>query len=282
MDGTAMRRPALTGSLNVLPRTIYYILVFLFFFGPISWLILASINASPSSAWAIPRDFTLENYAQLIEESDILLWLRNSFVLAVGTMVVTVSLATLAAYPLSRVPFRGKATLMYGLLLARVMPVTAVIIPIFSLSVQLGLMNRFEGAILILSALQMPISLWIMKGFVDSIPIELEESAWLDGCNRLTALVRVVFPLMSPGVAVTALFAFLAAWGDFIVPLVILRSPTTFPIAMGLYRAFGQQGAVDFGFLTALAVIYSTPSILLYLFSRQYLVKGMTAGSVKF
>jgi multiple sugar transport system permease protein len=87
---------------------------------------------------------------------------------------------------------------------------------------------------------------------------------------------------MSPGVAVTGLFAFLAAWGDFIVPLVILRSPTTFPIAMGLYRAFGQQGAVDFGFLTALAVIYSMPSILLYLFSRQYLVKGMTAGSVKF
>ncbi|MCA9907471.1 MAG: carbohydrate ABC transporter permease, partial [Anaerolineae bacterium] len=167
------------------------------------------------------------------------------------------------------------------LLLARVMPITAVIIPIFSLAVQLSLVNTFSGAILILSAMQLPISLWIMKGFVDSIPIELEESAWLDGCNRLTGLTRIVFPLMAPGVAVTGLFAFLAAWGDFLIPLIILRSPTTFPIAMGLYRAFGNEGSVNFGFLTALSVIYSIPSILLYLFARQYLVKGMTAGGVK-
>jgi multiple sugar transport system permease protein len=129
--------------------------------------------------------------------------------------------------------------------------------------------------------MQLPISLWIMKGFVDSIPIELEESAWLDGCNRLTGLLRIVLPLMGPGIAVTGLFAFLAAWGDFLIPLIILRSPTTFPIAMGLYRAFGDQGNVDFGFLTALAVIYSIPSVVLYLIARQSLVKGMTAGSVK-
>jgi multiple sugar transport system permease protein len=179
------------------------------------------------------------------------------------------------------VRFRGKGVFMYTLLLARVMPITAVIIPIFSLSVQLDLVNSFEGAILIIAAMQLPISLWIMKGFVDSIPLEVEESAWLDGCSRMSALVRIVFPLMGPGVAVTGLFAFLAAWGDFLIPLIILRSPTTFPIAMGLYRAFGQQGSVDFGFLTALAVIYSLPSILLYLLARQYLVKGMTVGSVK-
>ncbi len=259
----------------------FFLFVFILFFGPISWLLLASFNIEPTSAWAIPQSVTLNHYVQLFQESDIVLWLQNSFILGIGTMMVTVILSTLAAYPLSRVPFRGKVAFMYALLLARVMPITAVIIPIFSLSVQLQLVNRFEGAILILSAMQLPISLWIMKGFVDSIPIELEESAWLDGCNRLSGLIRIVFPLMAPGVAVTGLFAFLAAWGDFLIPLVILRSPTNFPIAMGLYRAFGNQGSVDFGFLTALAVIYSVPSILLYLFARQSLVKGMTAGSVK-
>jgi multiple sugar transport system permease protein len=170
---------------------------------------------------------------------------------------------------------------MYALLLARVMPITAVIIPIFSLSVKLNLVNTFHGAILILTGMQLPISLWIMKGFVDGIPIELEESAWLDGCNRLTGLIRIVFPLMGPGIAVTGLFAFLAAWGDFLIPLIILRSPANFPIAMGLYRAFGSQNSVNFGFLTALAVIYSLPSIILYLIARQSLVKGMTAGGVK-
>ncbi|NWG15245.1 MAG: carbohydrate ABC transporter permease [Chloroflexi bacterium] len=259
----------------------FYLPILVFFFGPISWLVLASINSDPGSAWQIPEQVTLNNYLQLVTESDLLLWMGNSTTLAVGTMTVTVILATLAAYPLSRVPFPGKGVFMYALLLARVMPITAVIIPIFSLSVQLNLVNTFTGAILILSAMQLPISLWIMKSFVDSIPIELEESAWLDGCNRLTGLIRIVFPLMSPGVAVTGLFAFLAAWGDFLIPLIILRSPTTFPIAMGLYRAFGDQGSVDFGFLTALSVLYSVPSILLYLFARQYLVKGMTAGSVK-
>ncbi len=259
----------------------FYALVFLLFFGPISWLILASINTDPTSSWEIPRTITLSHYLNLIRESDILLWLKNSFILGIGTMVVTVVLSTLAAYPLSRVPFPGKSVFMYTLLLARVLPITAVIIPIFSISVQFNLVNRFEGAILILSAMQLPISLWIMKGFVDTIPIELEESAWLDGCNRLSGLFRIVFPLMAPGVAVTGLFAFLTAWGDFLIPLVLLRSPSNFPIAMGLYRAFGNQGSVDFGFLTALAVIYSVPSILLYLFARQYLVKGMTAGSVK-
>lgn len=260
---------------------LFYALVFLFFFGPISWLLLASINSEPNSAWEIPQIVTLNNYEQLFQKSDLVLWLKNSFILAIGTMFLTTSLATLAAYPLSRVAFPGKRVLMYALLLARVMPITAVIIPIFSISVQLGFVNKFEGAIIIISAMQLPISLWIMKGFVDSIPIEIEESAWIDGCNRLNSLIRIVFPLTGPGIAVTGLFAFLAAWGDFLIPLIILRSPTTFPIAMGLYRAFGNVGSVDFGFLTALAVIYSTPSILLYLFARQYLVKGIIVDSVK-
>lgn len=267
--------------INHLGRYAFYVLVLFFFVGPLSWLLLASVNKEPGFSWAIPQEFTLENYQELLEEADLLIWLRNSALLAFGTMVSTVTLATLAAYPLSRVRFPGKLAFMYILLLARVMPITSVIIPIFSIAVVLNMVNRFEGAILIFTAMQLPISLWIMKGFVDSIPLELEESAWLDGCNRLTGLLRITFPLMWPGIAVTGLFAFLSAWGDFLIPLVLLRSPNTFPIAMGLFRAFNDLGNVNFGFLTSLAVIYSAPSVLLYLFARQYLVKGMTAGSVK-
>lgn len=268
-------------NLDFIGRVIFYGLILFFFVGPLSWLLLASVNSAPGFSWAIPETFTLEHYAELFAEGDLFVWLGNSAILAVGTMIATVILATLAAYPLSRVPFPGKTAFMYVLLLARVMPITSVIIPIFSIAVVLGFVNRFEGAILVFTAMQLPISVWIMKGFVDSIPIELEESAWLDGCNRLQGLVRIVFPLMFPGVAVTALFAFLAAWSDFLIPLVLLRSPNTFPIAMGLFRAFNDLGNVNFGFLTSLAVVYSLPSILLYVFARQYLVKGMTAGGVK-
>ncbi|HRL11060.1 MAG TPA: carbohydrate ABC transporter permease [Aggregatilineales bacterium] len=266
---------------DVFGRAGFYALVLFFFVGPLTWLLLASVNAMPGFSWAIPETFTLENYGELLAEPDLFLWLGNSALLAVGTMIATVVLATLAAYPLSRVPFPGKTAFMYILLLARVMPITSVIIPIFSIAVVLGFVNRFEGAILVFTAMQLPISVWIMKGFVDSIPVELEESAWLDGCNRLQGLYRIVFPLMFPGVAVTGLFAFLAAWSDFLIPLILLRSPNTFPIAMGLFRAFNDLGNVNFGFLTSLAVVYSLPSILLYVFARQYLVKGMTAGGVK-
>jgi multiple sugar transport system permease protein len=262
-------------------RYLFYGLVLFFFLGPLSWLLLASVNPDPGFSWEIPQTFTLDNFVELFAESDLFVWMRNSLVLAGGTMVLTVLLATLAAYPLARVRFAGKTVFMYVLLLARVMPITSVIIPIFSIAVVLDLVNRFEGAILLFTAMQLPISLWIMKGFVDSIPVELEESAWLDGCNRMQGLFYIVFPLMWPGIAVTALFAFLAAWSDFLIPLVLLRSPSTFPIAMGLFRAFNDLGNVNFGFLTSLAVVYSAPSILLYVFARQYLIKGMTAGGVK-
>lgn len=275
MQQTALR------VFNQAARFVFFAVVLFFFLGPLSWLLLASVNSDPGFSWAIPETITLENFAELFTESDLFIWMRNSLVLAVGTMIATVILATLAAYPLARVRFPGKTAFMYILLLARVMPITSVIIPIFSIAVVLDLVNRFEGAILLFTAMQLPISLWIMKGFVDSIPVELEESAWLDGCNRMQGLIHIVFPLMWPGIAVTALFAFLAAWSDFLIPLVLLRSPSTFPIAMGLFRAFNDLGNVNFGFLTSLAVVYSAPSILLYLFARQYLIKGMTAGGVK-
>jgi len=132
-----------------LTKAIFLSIIFLFFFGPLTWLLLASVNGSPSFSWEIPRPTTVENYTDLVAEGDIFLWLRNSFILAIGTMLATIVLSTLAAYPLSRAHFPGKIAFMYTLLLARVMPVAAVIIPIFSMAVMLDLVNRFSGAILL-------------------------------------------------------------------------------------------------------------------------------------
>ncbi len=262
-------------------RTLFYVIVFIFFFAPLTWLLIASFDTRPTFGYQIPEQWTFGNYVALFEDGDIFLWLKNSFILAGGTMVATVILTTLAAYPLSRVQFKGKLIFMYMLLLARVMPIAAVIIPIFSIAVFLNMINSFTGTIVVFTAMQLPVALWIMKAYIDSIPIELEESAWIDGCTRFGALLRIVFPLMGPGVAVVGLFAFLGAWGDFLIPLVLLRSPDNFPIAMGLFRAFDSRGSANFGMLTALAVFYSLPSIVLYLVSRQYLVRGLMGGGVK-
>ncbi len=268
-------------TLSKFGRTLFYTVVFVFFFAPLTWLFLSSLNAEPTFGWELPRPITGENYVDLFQEGDIFTWMKNSFILAIGTMIATVILTVLAAYPLARVRFPGKVIFMYTLLLARVMPIAAIIIPIFSIAVMLNMINKFSGAILLFTSMQLPVSLWIMKAFVDSIPIELEESAWLDGCGRFGALWHIVFPLMGPGIAVVGLFAFLGAWGDFLIPLVLLRSPDKFPIAMGLFRAFDSRGNANFGMLTALAVFYSLPSIILYLLARQYLVKGLMGGGVK-
>ncbi len=254
-----------------------YILLFMFFFGPTSWLILASFDLDPGYSWQIPQ-LTLENYSELIRESDLRLWLKNSFILGIGTMMLTIFLSTMAAYPLSRVHFRGKNVFMYLILLSRVMPITAVIIPIFSIAIFLDMVNTYLGPVIILTAMQLPIALWIMKDFMDSIPLEIEEAAWLDGCSRWTGIWYIIFPLSGPPIAVIGLLAFLAGWGDFLIPLILLRSPDKFPIAMGLFRAFNDMGNVDFGFLTAISVAYSIPSIGLYLVARSYLIKGIAVN----
>ncbi|MEO1666701.1 MAG: carbohydrate ABC transporter permease [Chloroflexota bacterium] len=259
-------------------RYLSYLILFIFFFGPTSWLILSSISADPSYSWSVPDTVTLQNYVELFTESDVLVWLKNSTILGVGTMIATIVLSTLAAYPLSRVVFPGKTTFMYIILLARVMPITAVIIPIFSIAIVLGMVNTFWGTISILTAMQLPISIWIMKDFVDTIPAEVEEAAWLDGASRLGGIRYIIFPLMGPPIAVTGLLAFLAGWGDFLIPLILLRSPDKFPIAMGLFRAFHDLGNVNFAYLTAISVIYSIPSVGLYLVARGYLIKGIASN----
>ena len=257
---------------------IVYGIVLLFFLGPSSWLILTSLDSSPNYSWSIPDEITLTNYLELFSQDDIRLWIRNSFLLGGGTGVLTVFLSTLAAYPLSRFDFRWKTLFMYLILVSRIMPITAVIIPIFSIAVMLDMINTFWGVILILTAMQLPIGLWIMKDFMDKIPLEIEEAAWLDGCGRFNGIRYIVFPLMGPPIAVVGLLSFLAGWGDFLIPLILLRSPDRFPISMGLFRAFNDMGNVDFGYLTAISVIYSLPSLVMYLFARKFLMKGIVSG----
>lgn len=142
----------------------------------------------------------------------------------------------------------------------------------------LDMVNTFWGVILILTAMQLPIGLWIMKDFMDNIPLDIEEAAWLDGCSRFDGIRYIVFPLMGPPIAVVSLLSFIAGWGDFLIPLVLLRSPDRFPISMGLFRAFNDMGNVDFGYLTAISVIYSLPSLVMYLFARKSLMKGIVSG----
>lgn len=247
---------------------------------PFAWLILTAFDASAGPNLAIPT-LSLENFTQFMSDSDTPRLILNSLVISIGATALTLVLAVLGGYALARYRFPARRSLMFFILLIRVVPPTATIVPLYLMMIKIGLDNSYLGLILVEAAYQLPIALWLLKGFIDSIPVELEEAAWMDGNSRFGAIARVVFPLARPGVGAAALFTFIAVWGDFLTPLVLLQSEDMYPLSIGLFRAFSAFNQVDWGLLTAAAVIYMLPPAILYTVVRRYLLKATVSGAVK-
>ncbi len=256
------------------------VLLALFCIVPFAWLVLTSLDAAAGPDLKLPL-LTAANYLRFFTDAGTPRLLFNSLLIAVGATALTLALAVLGGYALSRYRFPGRRPLMFSILLIRVVPATATIVPLYLMMIRLGLNNSYLGLILVETAYQLPIALWLLKGFVDSIPIELEEAAWMDGNSRFAAIRRIVFPLARPGVGAAALFTFIAVWGDFLTPLVLLQSENMYPLSIGLFRAFSAFNQVDWGLLTATAVLYMVPPAILYLFVRRYLLKATVTGAVK-
>lgn len=155
-------------------------------------------------------------------------------------------------------------------------------VPVYSLFVQLNLLDSLLGTVFFMAASSLPIAIWMTKNFMDSVPISLEEAAWIDGASAMRALRTVVIPLMRPGIAVVAIFVFLQAWGNFFVPFILLLSPSKQPAAVTIYSFFGQYGAIAYGQLAAFSILYSVPAIMLYVVvSRGIGGSFALAGAVK-
>ena len=171
--------------------------------------------------------------------------------------------------------------LLFGILFTRIIPASATIAPLYFIVLRLGLANTYHGVILVEAAQQLPLTLWMMKGFFDTVPRELEEAAWIDGADRLGSAIRIVLPLAMPGVGAAALFAFIAVWGDFLTPLILLQSPDLFPISIGLFRAYIGYNLVDWGELAATSILYMLPAIAFYLLVRRYLLRATVVGALQ-
>ncbi|KFF59990.1 sugar ABC transporter permease, partial [Cryobacterium sp. MLB-32] len=190
--------------------------------------------------------------------------------------------ALLAAYPLSRYQARFNKPFMYGVLFATGLPITAIMVPVYSLFVQFNLLDSIPGTILFMAASSLPIAIFMTKNFMDSVPIALEEAAWIDGASAMRALRTIVVPLMRPGIAVVGIFVFFQAWGNFFVPFILLLSPSKQPAAISIYSFFGQYGAIAYGQLAAFSLVYAVPAIVLYvLVSRGIGGSFALAGAVK-
>jgi multiple sugar transport system permease protein len=249
---------------------------------PLLWLVLASFDGAATLTLKWPEHWTLDNFGKVLTPTLTFVPLLNSLILSLGCAVITVVVAVLAAYPLSRYKMRVNKPFLYGILFGTGLPITAMMVPVYSLFVAFNLIDSMPGIILFMSATSLPIAIWMMKNFMDSVPIVLEEAAWVDGASMLTTLTRVVVPLMRPGIAVVFIFIFVGAWGNFFVPFVLLLSPELQPAAVSIFAFFGQYGAVVYGQLAAFSLVYSVPVLALYVFTSRVLGGGSAlAGAVK-
>ncbi|WP_199732419.1 MULTISPECIES: carbohydrate ABC transporter permease [unclassified Frigoribacterium] len=275
MTSPSGRRLALVSNLVL-------VVVGLCFAVPLVWLVLASVDTDASLSAAVPDEFTLDNFRQVLTPEISFIPLANSLVLSGGCALITVVVAILAAYPLSRYRMRINKPFLYGILFGTCLPITAMMVPVYSLFVSLDLIDSIGGTVFFLAASSLPMAIWMSKNFMDSVPVSLEEAAWTDGASMFSTLTRVVVPLMRPGIAVVFIFVFIQAWGNFFVPFILLLSPDKQPAAVSIFNFFGQYGSVAYGQLAAFSIVYSVPVIALYvLVSRTLGGSNALAGGVK-
>ncbi len=252
------------------------------FLAPLLWLIFASVDAHATLAVALPSHPTLANFRQVLTGQRTLQPLLNGLILSGGAGIVAMVAATLAAYPLSRYNMRFKRPFLYIVLFSTGLPITAVMVPVYGVFVQLNLLNSMTATVLFLATTTLPFAIWLMKNFMDGVPIALEEAAWVDGASGLAALRRVVLPLILPGVSVVGIFTFIITWGNFFVPFILLTSPAKMPASVSIYQFFSEYGQVAYGPLAAFSIIFTVPVVLLYLIVQRGLGGAFNlAGAVK-
>ncbi len=270
-------------------RVLIYIFIVglaLFNLVPFVWLFVSAFGVRPqgySSLYLyLPTALTLSNFNSAFDpkRGDVIHAMINSLATIGGAVSLAIVVCTLAGYALSRARFRGRRELMYGILVLQVIPITATVLPLYLVMRDLKLLNTLQGVSVGLGTAQIPFILWVLKGFFDAVPMELEEAAWLDGASRLTALRRVVLPMALPGVGAAAVLAFNNCWGQFFLPLIMLSDPNKFLMPQALFKSILNYTNVDYGMMNAMSFVYIVPSLLFFFFARKYLIRGVMAGAM--
>ncbi|GAA3755666.1 multiple sugar transport system permease protein [Spinactinospora alkalitolerans] len=236
----------------------------LVFLLPSLWMVFAAFDAEATLRAAPPSAFTLDNFAAVLTPETVYVPMWNSVLLCGGAAVVTVAASALAAYPLSRYSLRFRRPFLYTVLFATGLPLTAIMVPVYGMFVQAGLLDSRFATMLFLAASSLPFGIWLTKNFMDGIPMELEEAAWVDGASAWQSLRLLVAPLIAPGMAVVGIFTIVLTWGNFFVPFILLKSPDHLPAAVRIYSFFGQYGSVRYGELAAYSLLYTLPVVALY------------------
>jgi len=235
----------------------------------------------------IPRDATLKNYQLVLfgdpvtkRASDFMLWLWNSLLITLTTATIGVILASTAAYAFSRFKFPGRSPGLIFLLTTQMIPAGMLLLPLYKMLANLKLLDTYLGLIIAYSVSSVPFSIWILKGYYDTIPIDLEEAARIDGTSQLGAFYRIILPLSTPSLAIAFLFNFMNSWSEYLVARVVLQRASMYTWPLGL-RTFSSQFVTAYGRFAAASVLMAVPAMILFLYSSKWLVSGLTLGGVK-
>lgn len=228
----------------------------------------------------IPDNWTFDNFKKVLIEEDLLIWLRNSLIVSSLTAIFSVILATTAAYAFSRFRFWGRKMGMVSFLVTQMFPAPMLLLPTYIILVKLHLINSYFGILIPYVAMAVPFSVWNLKGYFDTIPKSLEESAYIDGCNVWQSMLKIVLPLSTPALAITALFSFMTAWSEFVIARIILTKANMLTLPVGLVQLQGEF-ATSWGTYSAAAIITTAPIVILFVSLSKYLVGGLTVGGVK-
>jgi arabinogalactan oligomer/maltooligosaccharide transport system permease protein len=228
----------------------------------------------------IPDDASFVNYYNVLFNRDFFQWLWNSLLITASTSTVGVMIASTSAYAFSRWDFPGRNPSLIFLFATQMIPGSMLMIPIYILAARLGLINTWRGLVIAYSVSAVPFSIWILKGYYDSIPIELEQSAMVDGASRMQAFFRIILPLSTPALAIAFLFNFTQAWNDFLLARIMLQRTELYTWPLGL-QSMQRQFTTQWGEFSAAALMVSVPVMIMFLTSSRWLISGLTVGSVK-
>ncbi len=257
-------------------------IIFLF---PFYWIVVSSVRpelgmlSTPVKYW--PQEFTLENYILLARTLSFRKFFLNSMIVGGLTTVLCLSVAVGAAYSLARFRFRGRNVFRLSFLITYLFPTILVLIPLFMLIRNLGLLNTYWGLMLAYSTYNLPFAMWMLISYFQALPAELEDAAMVDGCTRVGAFVRVLLPLAAPGVAAAAIFIFIWSWNEYLLAMMFTTSPDVRTLPVGLSMFLADEHETHWGALSAGVVVATVPVAILFTFIQRQLVKGLTAGALK-
>jgi arabinogalactan oligomer/maltooligosaccharide transport system permease protein len=286
---TTLRRPALRSARGDSPLKtvlIHAALIAACIIAVYPALRVFSISIRPgsrvlsTSLAIIPEGATFEAYLSVLTRRDFLLWVWNSAIITIATSAIGVVIASTSAYAFSRWNFPGRKAGLIALLATQMIPAPMMVIPLYILAARLGLINTWRGLVIAYSVSSVPFSIWILKGYYDTIPTELEQAAMIDGASRLGAFYRIILPLSAPSLAIAFLFNFTQAWNDYLLARIMLQKRELLTWTLGLRQMQGQF-QTQWAEFSAAAILISIPVMVLFFLSSKYLVSGLTLGGVK-